>query len=302
MFYAHELWPYGLIWLFLATAIMSAFIQPQPTELQPKTSKILLALSWPFLLTVTGILAVVLGKISLSALLFSLTGIGLAACSHQVFRRPVPAGIRIAIHIAVILWGLSLALHLVPGFMNLRVVEKAITGPASVPFNMHLNLNKPLLFFALLLLVPGMLGQRIVPSTSQRWILVCLFAALPALAWGLGLVAPEFSLPEWLWLFVLNNLFLTCVAEEALFRGYIQRLLIQRFSAPVGIVVASLLFGFAHFSGGPLFILLATLAGVLYGLCYYWSGRLLWAVLIHFAFNLVHLVFFTYPLAIKSVA
>ncbi|RTR01076.1 hypothetical protein [Halomonas nitroreducens] len=39
--------------------------------------------------------------------------------------------------------------------------------------------------------------------------------------------------------------------------------------------------------------LVASLAGGLYGLADLWSGRLLWAVLVHWGLNLAHLALFT---------
>jgi membrane protease YdiL (CAAX protease family) len=60
-------------------------------------------------------------------------------------------------------------------------------------------------------------------------------------------------------------------------------------------LIAALLFGLAHFAGGPLLIFFAALAGLIYGLAWQWSGRLWIATLVHFAFNLTHLLLFTYP-------
>ncbi|WP_087852964.1 CPBP family intramembrane glutamic endopeptidase [Photobacterium andalusiense] len=68
---------------------------------------------------------------------------------------------------------------------------------------------------------------------------------------------------------------------------------IKKLAPPIAITIASVLFGLAHFSGDPLFIIIATLAGILYGLSYYWTRKITIAIVIHFAFNLV---FFTYPL------
>ena len=88
----------------------------------------------------------------------------------------------------------------------------------------------------------------------------------------------------------------TCVAEEALFRGFIQQNLTDKFGLYIALVTTSLLFGAAHFSGGPLLIVFATLAGLGYGLVFHLTGRLWAAVLIHFLFNFSHLVFYTYPI------
>lgn len=292
MFHLNDLWPDGLIWLLLAITVLSVFIRPKV---------------WPHLLAATGLVAFVLERVSPMALVIIAIGLGIAKLSQR------QTGIyKIACHSVVILWAATLVLHLVPGFDNLLVLDKAFTGSGSIPFTMYLNLDKPLIVFALLLLMPDMLKltnpissakktstqpQLTQLHLTQKILLAALFIALPFFAWGVGIVEPEFSLPPWLWVFVINNLIFTCVAEEALFRGYIQNGLSKRFNPYVGIFLASLLFGFAHFSGGGLFIAIAALAGLLYGLTYYWTGRLIYAVLIHFGFNLVHLLLFTYPMA-----
>lgn len=196
----------------------------------------------------------------------------------------------------VLIWCVMLFLHFMPGFNNLKVLDNVLSGPQSIPFTMYLNLDKPLAFFALLLAYPRLLGSgKRVEFRYLPIILVLLLALLP-IASVLGALKVEISLPSWWWIFALNNLMITCVAEEALFRGLIQQSMSRRYNAKVGLAVASVLFGAAHMAGGGLLVVFATLAGVAYGLIFYFSGRLWCAVLVHFLFNFVHLVFFTYPI------
>ncbi|MGR5062883.1 CPBP family intramembrane glutamic endopeptidase [Photobacterium sp. DNB22_13_2] len=247
---------------------------------------------WPALLCLTAVAALFFSRISPLAL-------GVVLIGHVVAKQSqrLTGAYKTICHGFVIIWAVALALHQVPGFSNLLVLDKAFSGSNSIPFTMYLNLDKPLIVFGLLLLVPSMLKQTTAITKPQLTILALLFVALPFVAWSTGVVKPEISLPTWTWVFIINNLLFTCVAEEALFRGYIQQRLIEQFNPTVGIIVTSLLFGLVHFAGGILFIALATLAGLLYGLTYFWTGRLAFAVVVHFAFNLVHLLFFTYPMA-----
>ena len=93
----------------------------------------------------------------------------------------------------------------------------------------------------------------------------------------------------------MANLFFVCMAEEALFRGYLQQRLSQ-WLGPAGADRRRPVFGAAHLAGGMLMVIFATLAGVIYGPAWMWSGRLWVPILFHFGLNLIHLLFFTYPL------
>jgi membrane protease YdiL (CAAX protease family) len=109
---------------------------------------------------------------------------------------------------------------------------------------------------------------------------------------------PKFPRESWLWMGV--NLGFTCVAEEALFRGFIQAQL-QRLwrnrprGAWLALSVAAVLFGLAHAGGGPAYVALATVAGVGYGWVYLRTGCIEASILTHFALNATHFFFFTYP-------
>lgn len=270
--------PDSLIWGALALAVLLCLVRQRLPGL--------------ILLGVALLAALYLGRLSPSALLITLAGLLLA------WRTPgLPQPWRGAALTLVLLWAIALMLHLIPGFNNLKVLDQVQAGPASVPFNMYLNLDKPLVFFGLLLAWPALLGQ----GGAIRWralaLLLLPLAALLITAWQLGALKPEAGLPYWWWLFALNNLLFTCVVEEALFRGFIQQGVAARSRLWLGILVASLLFGAAHLAGGPLLMLFAALAGACYGLAFQFSGRLSVAIVIHFLFNFAHLALFTYPLA-----
>jgi membrane protease YdiL (CAAX protease family) len=113
---------------------------------------------------------------------------------------------------------------------------------------------------------------------------------------ALGALRIELHMPYWILAFVLANLFFVSMAEEALFRGYLQQRLSLKFGAYPALVIASLLFGLAHLPAGMMMVAFATLSGVIYGLAWMWSGRLWVPITLHFALNLLHLLFFTYPM------
>lgn len=270
--------PDTLIWLALGLAVLLCLARQQRSGL--------------ILLGVALLTALLLERLGPVAALVSLAGLLLA------WRTPtLPQPWRGVALTLVLLWSLALTLHLVPGFDNLKVLDRVQAGPASVPFTLYLNLDKPLIFFGLLLAWPALLG----PGGAIRWrplaLLILPLAALLIVAWQLGALKPEVGLPHWWWLFAFNNLLFTCVAEEALFRGLIQQGVASRSKPWLGLLIASLLFGAAHLAGGPLLVLFAALAGACYGLAFLLSGRLSVAILLHFLFNFAHLALFTYPLA-----
>lgn len=191
----------------------------------------------------------------------------------------------------------ALMLHLIPGFNNLVIVANERVGPQSAPFTFYYNIDKALIPFLLLACLPTLLKRPARPPANSLWWLILLMSMpllllLATLAGGLRV---EPHLPAWLGSFMLANLFFVCLAEEALFRGYIQQRLSQLLGEKRALLIAALLFGFAHFSGGLLLVLFATLAGLIYGLAWLWSGRVWVAALVHFSFNILHLLLFTYP-------
>ncbi|MTD28191.1 CPBP family intramembrane glutamic endopeptidase [Erwinia sorbitola] len=199
--------------------------------------------------------------------------------------------------IILVFSAVALMLHMIPGFNNLIIVSGEQAGPESAPFTFYYNIDKALIPFLLLACLPTLLKRQAKPPANSLWWLILLMSMplLLLLATLAGGIKVEPHLPDWLGSFMLANLFFVCLAEEALFRGYIQQRLSLLLGDKQALLIASLLFGLVHFSGGVLLVLFATLAGLIYGLAWLWSGRLWVAALVHFAFNMLHLLLFTYP-------
>ncbi|AIL60835.1 CPBP family intramembrane glutamic endopeptidase [Pseudomonas alkylphenolica] len=204
-------------------------------------------------------------------------------------------------HALFVLLAFGLALHWLPGFHGAKVIDKVVFSNGAVPFSMYLNLDKPLIGLWLLLACPWVLtmgGKRLLPSLVTT--LPAVIAACLGGAWLLGMIAWAPKWPEQAWLWVLNNLLLVSLTEELLFRGYIQgglqRLLKNQHLA---LFLAAGLFGLAHLGAGWQWVLLASLAGIGYGLAYRYGG-LIAAILCHFGLNLAHFAGFTYPMLIPS--
>ncbi len=265
------------IWLPLSLAVILAFVN------QTKTSIVLITIS-----LIGGLIE---SRLNLTGLVTVFAGLAIAYITPKLEKKWEIVG-----YCFIVLWSVALFWHLIPGFSNAKVLDGVISGPLSTPFTMYLNLDKPFIFFALLLAYPLLLGAKTTLNKKAILLTAILLFCLPLIAWGFGALQPEITIPNWWWLFLLNNLLFTSVVEEAFFRGFIQQSISSRFGRITGLLVASLLFGFSHINGGLLLIVFATLAGLGYGLIYHFSSRLWVAVLFHVLFNFVHLVFFTYPI------
>lgn len=196
----------------------------------------------------------------------------------------------------------ALALHLVPGFAN-TVVERDVRLSAdSALMTIKANFDKGAAGLVLL----AYFCERPRLSDWPRLIGIGMGVGAVTAAVVIGLVVafgpvrfdPKWSPVALAWLPI--NLFLTCVFEEVLFRGVLQRSMSAALrNLPrwrwVPLTVASLLFGLAHAGGGPALILAASLAGVGYGSAYLFTGRIESAVLAHFMLNAAHFFLFTYP-------
>jgi membrane protease YdiL (CAAX protease family) len=211
---------------------------------------------------------------------------------------------RTAAATAAVAVSLLLALHLVPGFDNPIVIRDAVLSPGAVGYTQYANFDKGLAG-AVMVATLGLAGLRSmggwIAALRQAGPIVLVTMAV-AMAASLALGFVRFD-PRWTPLFGVwapINLLLTCVAEEAFFRGFLQREIARdlegrRYGAAVAVAASGLSFGLAHAAGGWRYVLLATLAGTGYALAFARSGRFEMAVLAHFAVNATHFLLFTYP-------
>ncbi|OZI35831.1 CPBP family intramembrane metalloprotease domain-containing protein [Bordetella genomosp. 1] len=231
------------------------------------------------------------GQVDARALL-ALALLGLSAWAVRLRRGwPVPLG-----HALFIATAIALALHLLPGFHNPRVIDAVQFDPRALPFTMYLNYDKPIIaLWIMLVLAPPRFGpdaRATVGAALAAGTAACVLCL--GTAWALEFTrwAPHWPAEGGLWL--LNNAVFVTLAEEALFRGYVQERLTRRIGPWPACAIAALLFGLAHFDGGPALIALATLAGLCYGWAYR-HGGLAAAVLAHLALNAAHFGLFVYP-------
>lgn len=213
-----------------------------------------------------------------------------------------PLAVRIAAHAVFAALAIALSLHLIPGFHNPLVIAPTRFTPDAVPFTMYLNLDKPLvglwLLWVLPWIAPDVALSRALRTGAVAAVATAAVCLAGALALGMVGWAPKWPPSGWLWL--VNNLLLVTLTEEALFRGYVQGGLTRALRAftwgPwVALAIGAVLFGAAHAAGGWQWIVLGTVAGIGYGLAWR-RGGLLASALAHAGLNVVHFGLFTYPM------
>jgi CAAX protease family protein len=275
------------------------------------------------LLAVAIVHALVNGIVTLDAVV-RITAFGLLTSflyETPAWHRRAPVGgrpstvTRVLAGVAVVVFSLAFMAHVVPGFRNVLIVKDAVLSAGAVPYTLYLNFDKALVGLFLLGFGPPLLSSRtqwgaMLAMTIPR--VAVLLAVVVVCALLLGHVRLEPKWPEFLPFWVWANLLFTCAAEEALFRGVIQRHLqgerafaagqstaassrLGNWRGLTGLAIASVLFGVAHFAGGMQLILMATLAGAGYGWMFWRTGRIEASILTHFLVNFTHLLFFTYP-------
>lgn len=216
----------------------------------------------------------------------------LGAC-YEFPLRPRGTLLRWTCGAAIIVLSALLMAHALGGFANVKILSGVRFSADAVPYTQYLNFDKPLIGLFIL----GFCHHRLLTVRAWRTALagaapraLGIIAVLTVLAWLAGFVRFDPKLPPHFPLWAAVNLLFTCVPEEALFRGFI-----QDGHGTRGLAAAALLFGLAHFAGGPLYVALATAAGLGYGWVYARTNSIEASILTHFAVNVTHLLLFTYP-------
>lgn len=202
-----------------------------------------------------------------------------------------------------LLMALALGMHKVPYFHNFLVFSQVYISRDGVPFTMYLNIDKALVGLLLLgMLQPLIRSRRSWQLLFEKMLPLSIGfgVALLLLATAAGKIHFDPKIPVGWKLWLINNLLFVCVAEEAFFRGLLQRygaVLLEKYSwgEKAAWFAASLLFGFAHYAGGIAYSLWGTLAGLFYGWVYRQHKQIEASILAHFCVNTLHFLLFTYP-------
>lgn len=228
--------------------------------------------------------------------------VALLAAALLIYRRFFARSIRVLSVVVIVALVLLLGMHALPGFSNPLIVRDVALTPEAAPYTLYFNFDKTIAGILLLGIggMPAAVSE--LSGALRRALPVILATVLVAMMLSLAMGYVRFE-PHWhslFWIWAIANLFLTCLSEEAFFRGFIQReaqgALGQRsYAVPLAVGISALLFGLAHFAGGWPYIVLATVAGLGYALVYQRTRRIELAMLAHFVLNATHFLLFTYP-------
>lgn len=255
---------------------------------------------WGFTLTISIILGLVSHQLEMIALIPIIL---LAFAAHYSQTKKTRVLARVIAGIFVIILSIGLAAHQLPGFNNLNMLDHVYISNNAIPFTLYLNFDKTVVGIFIL----GFSYQLI--SNKSEWMLLVRQIAVKApivilvviiTAFILGFVRFDPKIPNSIFIWVITNLLFICMAEEAFFRGFIQKnlsLMMKkiRYGDYFALLMAAVLFGLAHYAGGTKYVILATVAGMGYGWIYITTKRVEGSILTHFGLNLTHFLFFTYP-------
>lgn len=209
--------------------------------------------------------------------------------------------------VAAALIGLALGLHVVPGFNNVEFASDITLSASAASFDIWFNWDKSMfgLFVLGIVLQKDLIRRPVDAMTAVKSFLPLAFVgifAIYAIGVLIGYSSFDFT-PAAIFLpWALKNIVFTVLAEEAFFRGLVQNELTKRlkcnYSDHLAVIIGGVIFGIAHFAGGIYYVLLSSLAGILYGYTYKITGRIEAPIITHFLLNAGHFIIFTYPYSV----
>lgn len=291
---------YALI--FLATSLSIAVVIH---DFRRKLAGALLILS-----VISIVLFMIADRLNNFSFFFLLT-IAIIAFGVNKVRIPWAKAILIAFFLTMTI---AVSLHIIPGISNFLLFENIQISDQAKSINIWANIDKGLAGLFLLIFLVTQNEYRKEPhsnkctiveskSTLQAWALIPLYVVsmmLVGVVFGLDI---DTKIPKSTLVFFLSNLLFSVIAEEVFFRGVVQQTLQRAISGKikhsqfVAIVVASVIFGAAHFGGGLQFAILSTIAGLFYGYAYFSTGKISAAIITHSGVNICHFLLLDYPAA-----
>lgn len=243
------------------------------------------------------------GLISPIALLW----LGIAYCAVRFADKIQSAPVKLLGGTGLFIYLLAMGLNLLPGFEKFNLVPSQTLGQSNTPFALDYSLAKPfagLFVFAFLARKTESLHECTNLLFSKKlapaWIIPSFVLIGIALLAGLKM---DVKWLAWFPLFILTNLTMTVIQEEAFFKCFIQEPL-QRWKGNRYwiLLVAALPFALLHTPKAGVnpfaFYALLLVAGAAYAWPYFKTRKIESALATHWLVNVIHILLLTYPLAI----
>ena len=252
-----------------------------------------------YILTTTFLISgLITAKFNIIALIF----IVILFLLFYFFKKPKNKLIYYLLFIITLVLAIAFLLHIVPGFNNWKIISDVTLSKDSIPFSMFINFDKPMVGLVIYLVYIDeslCFQKKLFNKNAMFWILFCLIFMI-LLSLKFNYMRFDFKVNNLFFIWAVNNLFLCCVIEELFFRGWLQvffqdKLQSIKYGSYIAILIAALLFGLIHFRGGYVYILLATIAGIFYGIIYLKTKRIENSIILHFLLNSTHFIGFSYP-------
>lgn len=234
--------------------------------------------------------------------IWSVIPLGFLFATASLSRQASSTFIRYCMSIFTLILAFVIASHALPGFHSLPWFSNITFSDGANPFTLEGHFDKPwagiILMLAYSPLSPGI-------KTPQRAFIWALAASTLMIV--IGIIAAVPVEPKWqpaIAVFLLHNLFFTCIAEEVFFRLLLQQPLHQafdrfRYGNALAIITVSTLFLAVHFHPGISLNSLALIGigGTLYAVIYHVTRAAQSAILTHFLTNALHIILLRYPLS-----
>jgi len=252
-----------------------------------------------------GFLALVLWRSlylpGVNAALLPIFALGLWSISTEFFNRKL---FSIAAWTSTIIIGFFIAIYHPEGFEYPMIWQTQQLYPGGSEFSLRLNTSKALGGYLVIVTLLFPLS-RVNPMPFLRSSCLAIGAALSvALIAHLGFnLGWEFKLANGIAYFVMVNLFISVISEEAFFRLLLQEQLEKILPSSqlkpwIAVLFTSVLFAFAHTTEITPSFVLYFIAGSANAIVFSYTKRFSMAILTHFTVNIIHFIFLTYPLAI----
>lgn len=234
-------------------------------------------------------------KLQIVTLIGLFTMVAIVVTGLLLYRYRHINGVAIGIELLMLFIVINLLSHFVPGFNEVNIVSHARTGEMGGEYSLSYNFDKALIPFVLLAVMPSLFTNRPLrhPRRCYWFLLATSVPILLLMITACGSLKVDIYVPPWIEHFMLDNLFFICLAEEALYRGYLQRRLSLFLGTEAGLLASAAIYGLSHLAEGGVMVIIASILGIILGLAWMWSGRLWVPTLFHFVFNLLQLLFFT---------